>query len=53
MSSMSASIGSPQIKRIDDYVSKKKLLYEEYKTELEPIGFEFQTLIPHQSPHIG
>ena len=42
MSSMSASIGFPQIKRIDDYVSKKKLLYEEYKTELEPIGFEFQ-----------
>lgn len=42
MSSMSASLGFPQIKRIDDYVSKKRKLYEEYKSELEPIGFEFQ-----------
>lgn len=42
MTSMSASLGLSQINRVDSYILKKRELYENYKKELQPLGFEFQ-----------
>lgn len=44
LNSMSAALGLPQIKRIENNISKKSNLYENYKKHLEPLGFVFQKI---------
>lgn len=42
MSGLSAALGIPQIKRIEDNITRKKLLFDKYKFELNKLGFKFQ-----------
>lgn len=44
LSSMSAALGTPQIKRIKNNIEKKELLFYKYVEELEPLGFKFQKI---------
>ena len=42
ITALAAAIGIPQIKRISKNINLKKEIFNNYKLELEPLGFQFQ-----------